>query len=180
MSPSASVGSLLSTFTNPISDSEKEDIPMTHALSTNPRGTRLARLAAGALLAAVFALGTSSAASAAETSNLSPSKHRVSCGAHTLGAEAKICGSVTFTNISAEPVMVSSVDLAGDVADFGVSGLGFSIACAPGRVIPAGEFCGLNVVFDPREAGRRTAKLLVADQTSGVAARVGLVGRGIE
>jgi hypothetical protein len=133
-----------------------------------------------AILAVLAAAATSSPASAAPAGNLSPSVQHVNCGTHALtDPEGKPCGSVTFKNTSAGPVTVERVAVDGDTADFGVNGVGFSIPCAPGRVIPPGESCGLNVGFFPTQAGRRSAKLLVSDSASDSAARVGLAGRGI-
>jgi hypothetical protein len=142
--------------------------------------SRLYTFVVVAILAGLLAIAASSPASAAAGGNLSPSVQHVNCGTHALTApEGKPCGSVTFNNTSAGPVVVSRVAVDGDTADFGVNGVGFSIPCGPGRVIPAGESCGLNVGFFPTQAGRRSAKLLVSDDASDSAARVGLAGRAI-
>jgi hypothetical protein len=74
--------------------------------------------------------------------------------------------------------MVDRVAIEGDRFEFGANGVGFDIPCAPGRLIPPGEFCGLNVVFLPSETGRRSARLIVEEQASGGSARVGVAGRG--
>jgi hypothetical protein len=119
-----------------------------------------------------------SAPASAAGGGLAPDPQRVNCGVHALGAGVKLCGKVTFTNTTSTPVTVSRVAVDGDTADFGVNGVGFAIHCAPGMVIPPGEFCGLNVVFLPNQTGRRSARLIVEEQTSGGSARVGVAGRG--
>jgi hypothetical protein len=120
-----------------------------------------------------------SAPASAAGGSLAPDPQRVNCGTQAL-ATVKVCGAVTFTNTTSTPVTVSRVAVEGDNSEFGADGVGFAIPCSPARVIPPGEFCGLNVVFRPTRTGRRSARLIVEEDTSGGTARVGLAGRGTD
>lgn len=145
------------------------------------RGPILAIATALVIGAGTLAAGLAgSAPASAAGGGLSPDPQRVNCGSQALGAGAKLCAAVTFTNTTSTPVLVSRVAIEGDRFEFGANGVGFDIPCAPGRLIPLGESCGLNVVFLPSETGRRSARLIVAEDTSGSTARVGVAGRGTE
>jgi len=132
----------------------------------------------GVAIAAACAIAPA-ASSAAGTSSLKPSTKHVACGQQQVGG-AKDCAHVFFKNTTSSPVTISATGIENSQSSFGADGIGFSLSCRPGAIVPAGESCGLNAFFVPAHTGRFFgAKLYVTDATSGVRTRVALTGIGI-
>jgi len=133
----------------------------------------------GVAIAAAYAIAPA-ASSAAGTSSLKPSTKHLACGQQQVGAGAKDCAHVFFKNTTSSPVTISAIGIENSQSSFGLDGIGFSLQCRPGAIVPAGESCGVNAFFVPAHTGRFSgAKIFATDATSGVPARVALTGIGV-
>jgi hypothetical protein len=126
-----------------------------------------------AAAAAALALPVSSA-SAAKPS-LSASVNRLDCGSQAVDAEVKACESITFTNKASNSVQIGSrlIEESGAV-DFTVS----SSDCTPTAYLGVGASCVISVAFNPAATGRRSAKLVLRENTLLTETSVRLVGFG--
>ena len=81
--------------------------------------------------------------------------------------------TVTISNASPDPLLVSSVTLSGtNVGDFFVTQ-----NCSPS--VAADSSCSINVVFKPGASGDRAASLLVSGSASNLPLQIALDGNGI-
>jgi hypothetical protein len=129
-------------------------------------------LLAAAAAAAALALPASDASAA--RASLSASVSRINCGEQAVDAGAKACGSVTFTNTASSSVQVGPRSIESNGIDFNVS----SSTCIPVSVLGTGESCVIDLAFNPVTTGRRSAKLVLQENTFTTATSVRLVGFG--
>ena len=115
-----------------------------------------------------------SAASAAQPS-LSASVNRLDCGEQAVDAGSKACGSVTFTNTASGSVQIgpTTVDES-NATDFTLA----SSDCISTAYLAPGQSCAVNLAFNPVAAGRRSAKLILRENTRLTQTSVRLVGVG--
>lgn len=125
--------------------------------------------------AAVAALALPVSVAAAAKPSLSASVNRLDCGEQGVDAGSKACGSVTFTNTTSGTVQIGPTTIdESNAVDFTVS----SSDCTSTAHLAPGESCAVNLAFNPVATGRRSAKLVLRENTRLTQTSVRLVGVG--